>query len=68
MRKTIDEYPLVLTGKEISEIMKCSLPTAYKLMDQPDFPSLKVNKFRWVGRDAFFAWLNSFSKLGGGEN
>jgi excisionase family DNA binding protein len=54
-----ENYPLVLTAKEISYILKISKPTAYELMDQPDFPLLKIGRCKRVHRDEFFKWIKN---------
>jgi excisionase family DNA binding protein len=56
--KTIQDYPLILTAKEIAEILRVSKPTAYELMKRTDFPLLPFEgRIRRVRRDEFFQWL-----------
>ncbi|MED0736272.1 helix-turn-helix domain-containing protein [Aneurinibacillus thermoaerophilus] len=56
--KTIEDYPLVLTVKDICEILSISKPTAYELFKQKGFPTLQIpGRIRHVQRDAFFRWL-----------
>jgi excisionase family DNA binding protein len=56
-----EDLPLVLTASHIAEIMLISKPTVYQLMNEPDFPILKIGKCRRVTRDAFFKWLEKRS-------
>lgn len=51
------DYPLILTAREICEILKISKPTAYELMKNPDFPLLKIGRCKRVLREEFFKWL-----------
>jgi len=53
------EYPVILTAKDISEILKVSKPTAYSLMNQVDFPLLRIGRCKRVLRDNFFEWLSN---------
>ncbi|MGM9987704.1 MAG: helix-turn-helix domain-containing protein [Bacillaceae bacterium] len=56
----VEDYPIVLTAKEISEILKISKPTAYELMNRSDFPLKKIGRCKRVLRDEFFEWLSNF--------
>lgn len=56
-KDTTDNYPFILTAKDISEILKISKPTAYVIMNQPDFPIIKIGRFKRVLRDEFSQWL-----------
>ena len=42
LKRNIEDYPMVLTAKEIGEILKVSKPTAYELMNRSDFPLKKL--------------------------
>jgi predicted DNA-binding transcriptional regulator AlpA len=53
----IGTYPLVLTAKEISLILKISKPSAYEVMNRNDFPLIKIGRCKRVLRDEFFLWL-----------
>jgi len=57
--KTSEEYPFVLNAHDISNILKISKPTAYKLMNHPTFPIIKVCGPKRVLRDDFFNWISS---------
>lgn len=61
--KTREDYPLVLTVKEIMEILGIGRRKAYALMDEKGFPCVKVGpKLKRVNRDAFFDWMDKQSK------
>jgi excisionase family DNA binding protein len=52
-----EQYPIVMTAKHVSEILGCSLRIAYEVMEQKDFPLIRVGRLKRVSRDAFFKWL-----------
>lgn len=54
-----ENYPLVLTAKDISHILKISKPTAYDVMNLTDFPLLKIGRCKRVLRCEFFNWLRN---------
>ncbi|MGM0836745.1 MAG: helix-turn-helix domain-containing protein [Bacillota bacterium] len=56
--KRIDDYPIVLSAKDISEILQISKPTAYELMNHSDFPVIKIGRCKRVLRDEFFKWIS----------
>lgn len=60
--KRKEDYPIVLTVKEVMEILGIGKRKAYELMDQPGFPCVKIGeKLKRVNRDAFFRWLEKAS-------
>jgi excisionase family DNA binding protein len=52
-----EKYPIVMTAKHVSEILGCSLRIAYEVMEQPDFPLIRIGRHKKVNREAFFRWL-----------
>lgn len=53
-----EDYPLMLTVKDIQEILRVGQGASYRLLHQNAFPVLLVgNQFR-IPRDAFFAWMD----------
>lgn len=57
INKEIEDYPLILTAKEVSEILNISKPTAYELMRNKDFPLLRIGRCKRVIREEFLEWL-----------
>ncbi|NLC41166.1 MAG: DNA-binding protein [Clostridiaceae bacterium] len=56
--KHFDDWPEILTSKDLAVIMDCSLSTACKLMGQPGFPLLvKQKQHRKVNKYAFRDWM-----------
>lgn len=52
------DYPLVMTVNEVQEILNVGRRVAYELMDEEDFPCVRLgNKLKRVNRDDFFEWL-----------
>lgn len=54
-----ENYPLVLTVHDICKILKISRPTAYEMMNKPDFPLLQIGRCKRVYREAFFKWIKN---------
>ncbi|MFJ5761668.1 DNA-binding protein [Neobacillus sp. NPDC093182] len=57
MKNNIDDFPLFLNAKNISEIMRVSLRKAYEIMEYSDFPLIKIGRCKRVEREGFFEWL-----------
>jgi excisionase family DNA binding protein len=57
MNKTKDDYPMILTVKEVMEILRIGKRIAYELMDRPGFPTIRIGKLKRVNRDMFFDWI-----------
>ena len=54
-----EDYPLVLTVKEVMEILNIGRRQAYELMKQTDFPCIQIGgKTKRINRDAFFKWMD----------
>ena len=57
-----EELPLVLSVRDVADILGISESAAYQLFKQADFPRIKVEMRRkLIARDAFFAWLSQQS-------
>ena len=55
----IEELRLVLSVKQVAEILGVSVPFCYELFRTKGFPSIRILK-RWVVRkDQFFKWLDN---------
>lgn len=53
----INDYPIFLTVNEVAEILQIGVRTAYKVMDQDDFPLFRIGKSKRVRRDDFLDWI-----------
>jgi hypothetical protein len=58
MKKNIEDFPLILNAKHISEITGVSLKKAHEIMNHSDFPLIRLGKSKKVKRDGFFEWLD----------
>jgi excisionase family DNA binding protein len=56
--KRKEDYPLVLTVKEVMEILGIGKRIAYALFDNKSFPTVRIGKLKRVNKDQFFDWLN----------
>ncbi|MFT8319297.1 MAG: helix-turn-helix domain-containing protein [Bacillus sp. (in: firmicutes)] len=52
------DFPLMMTANEISQILGVSKRVAYEIMDEKDFPLIRVRRTKRVNRDDFFKWLD----------
>lgn len=53
--KSYDDLPLFLNARTVANVLGVSISSAYELMHEPDFPTLKVGSRLAVPRDAFLA-------------
>lgn len=54
-----EDYPMVLSARQVAEIMGVSRPTAYMYMNLTGFPRINLpGTILRVGRDQFFQWLD----------
>ncbi|MFN7249558.1 MAG: DNA-binding protein [Anaerobacillus sp.] len=51
--KTTEQYPMILTEKEISDILKVSKPTAYEVLENRDFSLKRIGRCERVMRNPF---------------
>jgi len=58
MIKTVEDYPMILQAQHIQEILGVSKPTAYELMEQQDFPLIRIGRLKRVRKEDFFQWLS----------
>ena len=61
--KSYDDLPLFLNARTVANVLGVSISSAYELMHEPDFPTLKVGSRLAVPRDAFRQWAE---RKGGG--
>lgn len=57
-----NDFPVLLTADEISKILKCSKRVAYEIMDQKDFPLIRIRRSKRVNREDFFSWIDKQKK------
>ena len=59
--KSYDDLPLFLNARTVAQVLGVSISSAYELMHEPDFPTLKVGSRMAVPRDAFRQWAEGQS-------
>ena len=65
MIKSFEELPVTLRVEQVGEILGISRGMAYKLANQKNFPSVRVNSRIIVPRDRFLDWLEKESEKSG---
>ena len=62
--KSYEELPLLLNAKQLAELMGVSISTAYELMREEGFPTLKIGKRIVVPKEKLRAWISEQVKGG----
>lgn len=62
--KSYDELPLMLNAEMIKNVLGISLTSAYELMHEKDFPSIKIGSRLLVPKDKFILWIDRKAKGG----
>ncbi len=55
--KNYDELPLMLNADTIKDVLGISISSAYELMKEKGFPSLKIGSRIVVPKDKFIEWV-----------
>ena len=63
--KSYDDLPLFLNARTVANVLGVSISSAYELMHELDFPTLKVGSRLAVPWDAFRQWAER--KVGGAK-
>ena len=63
--KSYDELPLMLNAEMVKNVLGISISSAYELMHEKDFPSIKIGSRIIVPKDKFRDWIDK--KSGGGK-
>ena len=63
--KTYDELPLFLIAATVSSVLGVSPASAYELMHEKDFPTLRVGSRMVVPKEKFIEWVEQHTKDGG---
>ena len=59
--KTYDELPLFLNAATVSSVLGVSPASAYELMHEKDFPTLRVGSRMVVPKEKFIQWAEEQS-------
>jgi len=61
--KTYDELPLFLNAEMLAKALGVATSTAYELMHEKDFPTVKVGNRLLVPKESFRLWVETKSKI-----
>ena len=59
--KSYDDLPLFLNARTVANVLGVSISSAYELMHEPDFPTLKVGSRLVVPKEKFIQWAEGQS-------
>ena len=63
--KTYEELPLFLNVETVANVLGIAMSSAYELMKEQGFPSLRVGNRLIVPKEKFMAWVEQQT---GGDN
>ncbi len=63
--KSYEDLPLFLNAKMVAEVLGIAPSSAYELMHEDDFPTIKIGKRMLVEKENFTAWI---AKKSGGSH
>ena len=55
--KNYDELPLMMNADTVKDVLGISISSAYELMKEKGFPSLKIGSRIVVPKDKFIEWV-----------
>ena len=59
--KSYDDLPLFLNAKLVAQVLGVSISTAYEVMHEPSFPTLRVGSRMVVPKEKFIQWVEEQS-------
>ena len=63
--KSYDDLPLFLNAKMVAQVLGVSISTAYELLNDSGFPTLRVGSRMVVPKEKFVQWAEG--QLGGAK-
>ncbi len=57
--KSYDELPLFLNAEVVGKVLGVSISSAYELMHEKDFPSVRVGSRLIIPKDKFIEWVGA---------
>ena len=63
--KNYDDLPLFLNAELLAKVLGVSISSAYELMHEKDFPTLRVGSRMVVPKEKFIEWVEQHMKGGG---
>ena len=58
--KNYDDLPLFLNAEKLAKVLGVSISSAYELMHEKDFPSVRIGKRFIVPREDLKAWIENY--------
>ena len=62
--KSYEELPLFLNAETVAKVLGVAPSTAYELMHEADFPTLKIGNRIVVPKEQFIAWVQQHTEGG----
>ena len=62
--KSYEELPLFLNAETVAKVLGVAPSTAYELMHEADFPTLKIGNRIVVPKEQFIAWVHHHTEGG----
>ena len=62
--KSYDELPLFLNSETVAKVLGVSSSSAYELMHEPGFPTLRVGSRMVVPKEQFIRWVEEHTERG----
>ena len=59
MFKSYEELPLFLNAEIVGQVLGVSISSAYELMHEKDFPSVRIGNRLIIPKDKFIEWVNT---------
>ena len=63
--KTYDALPLFFNAEMVAQVLGVAPSSAYELMHEKDFPTLRVGSRMVVPKEKFIEWVEQHTKGGG---
>ena len=65
--KSYDDLPLFLNAEIIAKLLGVSPASAYELMHEDGFPTLRIGNRMVVPKEKFIQWVEEHTKVGGND-
>ena len=62
--KSYEELPLFLNAETVARVLDVAPSTAYELMHEADFPTLKIGNRIVVPKEQFIVWVQQHTEGG----
>ena len=63
--QSYDDLPLFLNAETVSKVLGVSPSSAYELLHEDDFPTLRVGSRMVVPKEQFIQWVSAHTEGGG---